>query len=190
MSTCIFCPPADLFVRLREMSNVKPAAFMPGNKYDFAGKPTWRWSSAWTRPTLWGRMRRVWVSSMGTSYASRLTTTYQNLMAPSLGLAKNTAWTTRRYDDLKFRYSASSEIVSGVAKRCRVEKHPMVLWRCAVCRQRHQAYAEFWKNQIQEDLHWQAVELHHPRHCHLLAQHVPLLHSGLRLLGEHDWLQF
>ena len=84
---------------------------------------------------------------MGTSYASPLTTTYQNLMAPSPGLAKNMASITKRYDIAKkLSYLISREIISGVAERCRVEKHPMVLWRCAVCRQRHQADAEFWKD--------------------------------------------
>ena len=85
------------FSRSESISNVK-FSFVHGNEYAFnTGKPTWKWSSAWTRPTRWGRMRKVWASSMGTSSANHLITTFQNLMAPSPGPARNMAWTMKRF---------------------------------------------------------------------------------------------
>ena len=109
-------------------------------------------------------------------------------MEPSPGLVRSMAWITKRSEKSQFTdHDLSIMPFPGVVERGSVEKHSMVLWSCFVCGQRHQINAEFRKDKVQEDLHRQAVKLHHLGDSHLPAQYVPLLHSCLRVLGEHDW---
>ena len=132
-----------------------------GNNYSFwTGKPTSKLSSAWTRPTPWERMRRVWASSTGTSSANHPITIFPSLMAPSPGLARNMAWTMKRFQKSQFT-GHYIPLLPGVVERGSVEKHSMVLWSCFVCGQRYQIDAEFWQDKVQEDLHRQASQLYH-----------------------------